>query len=321
MITISSQTFGGVYMKYGKRLLALVLAASLFAEPTLPAQASARSSKTSHKASTAATVKRIRILRVKKKKLRALIRRSIQQQEMIVLKKQILSYLSDNGLSSANWSIYVKNLKTNQSISTCSRSFTAASTIKLFAMAAAYDKIERKQLTMTSDLSTKLWNMIVYSDNDSFNSIVADYVGPAEMNQFLKRQKFTRTAQYHGIGPGSHPYLSSTRVNGVNHTSAADCGMLLEKIYRGTMASKSASDAMLSLLKQQTYRYKIPAGVPSGVTVANKTGEFEQFQHDAAIVYGQKTPYVICIFSEDSNANSISHIRRLSSMAYQYLNG
>ena len=102
MITISSQTFGGVYMKYGKRLLALVLAASLFTEPTLPAQASARSSKTSHKASTAATVKRMRILRVKKEKLRALIRRSIQQQEMIVLKKQILSYLSDNGLSSAN---------------------------------------------------------------------------------------------------------------------------------------------------------------------------------------------------------------------------
>ena len=95
----------------------------------------------------------------------------------------------------------------------------------------------------------------------------------------------------------------------------------MEKIYRGTMASKSASDAMLSLLKQQTYRYKIPAGVPSGVTVANKTGEFEQFQHDAAIVYGQKTPYVICIFSEDSNAYSISHIRRLSSMVYQYLNG
>ena len=71
MITISSQTFGGVYMKYGKRLLALVLAASLFTEPTLPAQASARSSKTSHKASTAATVKRMRILRVKKEKLRA----------------------------------------------------------------------------------------------------------------------------------------------------------------------------------------------------------------------------------------------------------
>ena len=52
-------------MKYGKRLLALVLAAFLFAEPTLPAQASARSSKTSHKALTAVTVKRMRILRVK----------------------------------------------------------------------------------------------------------------------------------------------------------------------------------------------------------------------------------------------------------------
>ena len=306
-------------MKYRKPILALVLAVSLFTEPALPAQAITRTATTNLK--TAAAVRRMRILLVRKKKLRALVRRSVQQQEMNVLKQQVLSYLTSNGLSTGHWSIYVKNLKTNQSFSTCPRSFTAASTIKLFAMAAAYDKIERKQLAMTSDLSTKLRSMIVYSDNDSFNSIVADYVGPSEMNQFLKRQKFTQTAQYHGIGPGSHPYLSSTRLNGVNKTSAADCGKLLEKIYRGTMVSKSASEAMLSLLKQQTYRSKIPAGLPSGVTVANKTGEFEQFQHDAAIVYGEKTPYVICIFSEDKNPYSISHIRNLSSMVYHYLNG
>lgn len=125
-------------------MLALVLAASLFVEPALPAQAVTKTSKANLK--TAVAVRHMRILRVKKKKLLALIRRSVQQQEMNVLKQQVLSYLTSNGLSTSHWSIYVKNLKTNQSFSTCPRSFTAASTIKLFAMATSYDKIEQNSL-------------------------------------------------------------------------------------------------------------------------------------------------------------------------------
>ena len=54
-------------MKYRKSMLALVLAASLFAEPALPAQAVTKTSKANLK--TAVAVRRMRILRVKKKKL------------------------------------------------------------------------------------------------------------------------------------------------------------------------------------------------------------------------------------------------------------
>lgn len=87
-------------MKYRKSMLALVLAASLFAEPALPAQAVTKTSKANLK--TAVAVRRMRILRVKKKKLLALIRRSVQQQEMNVLKQQVLSYLTSNGLSTGH---------------------------------------------------------------------------------------------------------------------------------------------------------------------------------------------------------------------------
>ena len=54
---------------------------------------------------------------------------------------------------------------------------------------------------------------------------------------------------------------------------------------------------MLDLLLKQTRRWKIPSGLPSGTKVANKTGETSQYQHDAAIVFGPKTDYVVCIFS------------------------
>ena len=41
------------------------------------------------------------------------------------------------------------------------------------------------------------------------------------------------------------------------------------------------------LLLGQERDYKIPAGVPEHVTVANKTGETDTCQHDAAIVFGE----------------------------------
>lgn len=53
---------------------------------------------------------------------------------------------------------------------------------------------------------------------------------------------------------------------------------------------------MLNLLKNQKVRYKIPAGLPSGIVCANKTGETSSVQHDMAIIYGKKTNYVLCVF-------------------------
>lgn len=78
---------------------------------------------------------------------------------------------------------------------------------------------------------------------------------------------------------------------------------------------------MLNLLCRQTRRWKIPSGIPSGVKIANKTGETSSVQHDMAIVYGPKTHYVICVFSSGCGESSaISGIRNISGKVYSYLN-
>ena len=78
---------------------------------------------------------------------------------------------------------------------------------------------------------------------------------------------------------------------------------------------------MKNLLLGQTVRQKIPAGIPSGIKVANKTGETSSVQHDMAIVYGKKTDYVICVFSSTGNENySVTRIRNISRTVYNYLN-
>lgn len=262
-----------------------------------------------------------KLQRIYSKKTAARLTKILQKKEMTSLQEKITSYLENNGLPKNEWSIYVKNLDSDRTIYINKRSFTAASTIKLFTMAATYDKIKKKKLTKTSHIYNLLHGMITYSSNDYFNSLSGDYVGTDYINQFIKKNGFTRTAQYKGIGPSTHPYYTETTSYGVNRTSAKDCGKLLEKIYKGTLVSKSASKEMLSLLKQQRLRSKIPAGIPSGITVANKTGEYENIQHDTAIVYGKKTTYIVCIFSEDTiGANSYYHIQQLSRLIYNHLN-
>lgn len=79
---------------------------------------------------------------------------------------------------------------------------------------------------------------------------------------------------------------------------------------------------MLSFLKQQQRRSKIPAGVPTGVTVANKTGETDDYTHDAAIVYSKGARYIICVMAHTPGSGwyNARNITKLSKIAYQYFN-
>lgn len=78
---------------------------------------------------------------------------------------------------------------------------------------------------------------------------------------------------------------------------------------------------MLNLLLNQQVTTKIPSGVSASVEIANKTGETDTDQHDIAIVYGEKTTYILCVMSENCQAgDAVSHIQDISEIVYNYLN-
>lgn len=217
------------------------------------------------------------------------------------------------------WSVYVKNLNTNESITINNQRIYAASLIKIYAMAAAYDRINQKKLSESSIKST-INSMITVSSNDAFNTVVRS-IGTSYINTWCKKNGYTGTNQAHGLSPSSNNY-GLYNGTGSNVTTVKDCGKLLESIYRGTCVSKSASKKMLKHLKGQQRRSKIPAGVPSGVTVANKTGETDDTTHDVAIVYSKGADYIICVMGNCPGYawSASSYITRLSRMTYQYFN-
>jgi beta-lactamase class A len=85
--------------------------------------------------------------------------------------------------------------------------------------------------------------------------------------------------------------------------------------------SSSVSQALLDAMLNQSRRWKIPAGLPSGVSCANKTGELDDVENDVAIVYGGSCTYILCIMSDGiSPGTAQSNIVSLSSLIYNTLN-
>ena len=93
--------------------------------------------------------------------------------------------------------------------------------------------------------------MITVSDNESYNELVRRHgggsfvKGTAVVNQYLKKNGYTRTGCHSSLHPSSSSCASD---GGRNTASAKDCGKLLEQIYRGKCVSKQYSKEMLNLL-------------------------------------------------------------------------
>lgn len=222
-----------------------------------------------------------------------------------------------------NWQIYVKDLKKEGELSIGSGSATSASLIKTFVMAAVYDQIAEGTLEETDELNQLLKMMITVSDNEAYNELVrrlgsGDFAaGCQAVNQYLQEQGYGETGAHHTL----HPAPTASQGDGLsNVTSAAECGRLLEQIYYGNCVSEEASVKMLKLLCGQQTDWKIPAGIPEQIQVANKTGETDACQHDIAIVYGPSTTYILCVMSYDLPGEDagISGIQAISAQVYDY---
>lgn len=239
-----------------------------------------------------------------------------KKMKITALQKKLKSAISSYR---GTWSVYVKNLDTGEAFSINNKKIYAASLIKLYAMGAAYDRIDQRRFTEAS-VSSQLKSMITVSSNDAFNTIVRK-VGTSYINSWCKKNGYTNTNQGHGLSPSGNNYGLSNG-SGSNVTTVKDCGRLLESIYRGTCVSKKASAKMLKLLKQQQRRSKIPAGVPAGVTVANKTGETNDTTHDVAIVYSKGATYILCVMGNVPGGawGASSNITKISKITYDFFN-
>jgi len=91
-----------------------------------------------------------------------------------------------------------------------------------------------------------------------------------------------------------------------NQTDAFDLMLTLQALAEKRAASPTACDSMLAILQRQKFREGIPAGLPNGTVVANKTGWITGITHDGAVVFPEKQassdqprqPYVLVVLTK-----------------------
>lgn len=140
--------------------------------------------------------------------------------------------------------------------------------------------------------------MIILSDNTATNLLI-DRLGTDAVNAFSARLGLSeRTRCRRKL---FEPALAARGIT--NHVTAADMGLLLEKLLRGEVVSPAASEEMLGILRNQRLNGKMPFLLaPRRIRCAHKTGEDydDGITHDVGIIFAG-TPRIFCFLAEGAD--------------------
>ena len=226
---------------------------------------------------------------------------------------------------SGTWSVYVEDLSTRQALIVGDQPMKSASVMKLFVMAAVYEQIDSGKIDRTEEVVSLLHDMISNSSNEAANRLLlllgnGDYAkGIRAVNRYISSHGYSKdTREYNGfeddaaVVDGSH----------FNQINAKDIGLLLEHVYSRSFISRNVCNEIEDMMLNQATRYKIPRGLPDDVEVANKTGEMDTVENDAALVFGGRTDFILVVLSEDWDSKNTAQeeIQDLAGMVYNYLN-
>jgi beta-lactamase class A len=77
-------------------------------------------------------------------------------------------------------------------------------------------------------------------------------------------------------------------------------GAFFTLLAKKVLVSSAASERMLARLGRQRINDRLPAGLPSGVVVAHKTGDLAGLTHDAGIIFTRAGPRVVVVMTWNS---------------------
>lgn len=169
-------------------------------------------------------------------------------------------------------------------------------------------------------VSELAYHMITTSSNLATNLLI-DAVGLEELRATLARFRLDDGIELRRGVEDEAAYEMDIN----NRCTADGVVRLLRLIEEGVAVSVEASAQMLEIMHDQAFRSGIPAGLPDGARVANKTGEISTVAHDSGIVYlPRRKPYALAVLTEwdaQQTSGRSDTIARISRAVYQHLTG
>ncbi len=202
--------------------------------------------------------------------------------------------------------------------------FVAASCYKLFLVAYIYE--------LAAAGSTDLESMVTYTPSDHRGGSGIIQIMPFG-SSFTVRQlcrltithsdnaaatMLKRTYSYGAFRDYAASIgcpVTGTR-DGRNMTTPRELGIMLRRIM-DFASSNPLGEEILQFMKEGIYRSRIPAGIPPGVEVGNKTGDYGSYRNDSALVFTEDTPYILVILSSGAGGD-VGHVR-LSRYIYEHV--
>lgn len=259
-----------------------------------------------------------------------------------ILRQKFTTALTDIAeRSDAIVGIAVKDLKSGETFSVNEKEiFPTASSIKIFVLAEVYRQADEGKFKLTdikpltpssrvggsgvlSILSERSVSMSIrdycvlmmnLSDNTATNFLI-DLVGMKNVNDFAVKNGCVSTKLQRRMMD-----VQAAKEGRENISAPADLVSIFEKLYRGEIVSKQASDDMLAIMKLEKDGW-LKSGIPSGTAIANKAGDIEGIKCDAGVIYLENAPYSICVMTKmlvnDAEGGPI--ITDISKTVYQYL--
>lgn len=151
--------------------------------------------------------------------------------------------------------------------------------------------------------------MIVLSDNTATN-LILNRIGGNAVNMRMASLGLVQTRVMRKIlGDGNKLKLSPIGITaegakpenkrwGIGRSSPHEMVTLLEKMYRGELVSKAASDQMLEILKRQRDRNGIGRDMQD-IEIASKSGALDHLRSDVGIIYSKRGPVAMAITIDD----------------------
>ncbi|MFP4133363.1 MAG: serine hydrolase [Halothece sp.] len=173
--------------------------------------------------------------------------------------------------------------------------FVAASLYKLFVAYAIYEKIEQGEISDEQKVPNSsftveacLQAMITVSDNKCGVEL-GNLVNWTQLDQKLENEGYTQTKLDN--------YDENGDLDGDKKTSAGDVAKLLSNLAQGKLLNPEHTDDFLANLKKQQRNDRLPQGLPRNADVAHKTGELEDYRHDAGIIREGEKQYIVVMLT------------------------
>ena len=253
-----------------------------------------------------------------------------------MLKEELIRYTELLGVQSA---FVIRNLNTKESFAYNEDLVVpSASLIKVPIMIEAFRQIKRGMLDRELHLSiapneivafsvlefldsSNIYTlldliklMIIYSDNTAAN-ILINLLGMNNVNNCLRELGLKETMLQRKMMDAE-----SRKAGKENLTTAGEMADLMMRLYQGKIIDNSFSAQMVDIMKGQADECMMRVDLPDEITIARKSGELENLNHEIAIVYGSHCDYlyVFFVWNAKSNNDARQILQRTSKIVFDY---